>query len=62
MVIILTHARIKDAQGKYDILFADLDIQQLSFVVVVVGANRLYSGSMDNTIKVSFCKLFAINV
>ena len=27
MVIILTHARIKDAQGKYDILFADLDIQ-----------------------------------
>ena len=27
MVIILTHARIKDAQGKYDILFTDLDTQ-----------------------------------
>lgn len=27
MVIILTHARIKDAQGKYDILFVDLDTQ-----------------------------------
>ena len=27
MVIILTHARIKDAQGEYDILFVDLDTQ-----------------------------------
>lgn len=30
-------------------------------VSLVVGANRLYSGSMDNTIRVSLHKLFAIN-
>ena len=31
--VLLTHARIKDAQGKYDILFTDLDTQPMSFVV-----------------------------
>ena len=43
MVIILTHARIKDAKGKYDILFTDLDTQQMSFVVVVLGIYRKLS-------------------
>jgi len=47
MVIILTHARIKDAHGKYDILFTDLDTQQMSFVVVVLGIYRKLSSFSD---------------
>jgi len=33
MVIILTHARVKDAQGKCDILFIDLGTHQITFGV-----------------------------
>ena len=43
MVIILTHARIKDAQDKYDILFTNLGTQQISFAVVVLGIYRKLS-------------------
>ena len=42
--------------------FAKHVYMYIIFVVsLVVGANRLYSGSMDNTIRVSLHKLFAIN-
>ena len=52
MVIILTHARIKDAQGKCDILFTDLGTHHITFGVAFFRIYKKFSSFSEQVLQI----------
>ncbi|KAG4909111.1 hypothetical protein JHK87_055227 [Glycine soja] len=53
MVIILTHARIKEGQGKYDVIFASCGAHYIAFPIFFATPTGSYPPSVSNLLKAS---------